>query len=144
VTRFARPEGHKDMEKTFAVIPAETEHIATAVIGAAIEVHRHLGPGFIEKIYQEALCLELDARGFKYERERAIVVHYRGVPIPGQRIDLIVAECVLVELKAAARIDNNAHEAKIISYLRTTGLRLGLLLNFNGRTVKEGLRRHFV
>ena len=84
------------MEKTFAAIPAETEHIATAVIGAAIEVHRHLGPGFIEKIYQEALCLELDARGFKYERERAIVVHYRGVPIPGQRIDLIVAGCVLV------------------------------------------------
>jgi len=110
VTRFARLEGHKDglatkdtkiskemrMEKTFAAIPAETEHIATAVIGAAIEVHRHLGPGFIEKIYQEALCLELDARGFKYERERAIVVHYRGVPIPGQRIDLIVAGCVLV------------------------------------------------
>ena len=128
------------MEKTFAVIPAETEHIATAVIGAAIEVHRHLGPGFIEKIYQEALCLELDARGFKYERERAIVVHYKGVSIPGQRIDLIVAGCVVVEVKAAARIDN-AHEAKLISYLRTTGLRLGLLLNFNGHTVKEGLRR---
>ncbi len=128
------------MEKTFAPIPVETEHVATTVIGAAIEVHRHLGPGFIEKIYQEAMCLELDARGFKYERERAIVVHYRGVPIPGQRIDLIVGGCVLVELKAAARIES-AHEAKVISYLRTTGLRLGLLLNFNGRTVKEGLKR---
>ncbi len=128
------------MEKTFALIPVETEHVATAVIGAAIEVHRHLGPGFIEKIYQEAMCLELDARGFKFERERAIVVHYRGIPIPGQRIDLIVEGRVLVELKAAARIES-AHEAKVISYLRSTGLRLGLLLNFNGRTVKEGLKR---
>jgi len=89
------------------------------------------------------LCLELHARGLKYERERAVMVHYRGVPIPGQRIDLIVGSCVLVELKAATRIDR-AHEAKMISYLRTTGLRLGLLLNFNGPTIKEGLKRVIV
>jgi len=82
----------------------------------------------------------LDSRGFNYERERAVVVYYRRTPIPGQRIDLIVSGCVLVELKAAARIDT-VHEAKMISYLRTTGLRLGLLLNFNGRTVKEGVKR---
>ena len=131
------------MEHTFAPIDAATEHVATAVIGAAIEVHRHLGPGFLERIYQEALCLELHARGLKYERERAVMVHYRGVPIPGQRIDLIVGSCVLVELKAATRIDR-AHEAKMISYLRTTGLRLGLLLNFNGPTIKEGLKRVIV
>ena len=90
------------MERTFAPIPAATEQVATAVIGAAIEVHRQLGPGFLEKIYQEALCLELDSRGFTFEREHAVVVHYRGAPIPGQRIDLIVGGCVLVELKAAA------------------------------------------
>ncbi len=112
------------MQDVFAPVPVETEHVGTAVIGAAIEVHRQLGPGFLEKIYQEALCLELDARGLPFERERAVVVHYRGIPIPGQRIDLIVSGCVLVELKAAARIDI-AHEAKMISYLRTTGLRLG-------------------
>jgi GxxExxY protein len=128
------------MERTFAPIPAATEQVATAVIGAAIEVHRQLGPGFLEKIYQEALCLELDSRGFNFERERAVIVHYRGTPIPGQRIDFIVGGCVLVELKASARIDT-VHEAKMISYLRTTGLRLGLLLNFNGRTVKEGVKR---
>jgi len=128
------------MDKTFAPIAAETEHVATAIIGAAIEVHRHLGPGFLERIYQEALCLELHSRGLEFERERAVVVHYRGTAIPGQRIDLIVKGCVLVELKAAARIDA-AHEAKMISYLRTTGLRLGLLLNFNGHTIKEGLKR---
>ena len=124
----------------FEPIPAATEQIATEVIGAAIEVHRQLGPGFLERIYQEALSLELDARHVAFERERAIAVHYKGVAIPGQRIDLIVANCVVVELKAAARIDL-AHEVKMVSYLRTTGLRLGLLLNFNCRTMKEGLKR---
>jgi GxxExxY protein len=130
----------RQMVKTFEPIPAATENVGTAVIGAAIEVHRQLGPGFLEKIYQEALCLELDSRRIRYERERAVLVYYRNVPIPGQRIDLIVDNCVLVELKAAARIER-AHEARVISYLPTTGLRLGLLLNFNECTVKEGLKR---
>jgi GxxExxY protein len=126
----------------YARIPSDVEHVASQVIGAAIEVHRHLGSGFIEKIYQEALCLELDARRIAFERGRAVVVMYRGVSIPGQRIDLIVAERVVVELKAAARIDN-ASEARGKSDLdlKTTGLRLGLLLNFNSRTMKEGLKR---
>lgn len=126
--------------RRFAPIPASIELISSQIIGAAIEVHRALGPGFLEKIYQEALCLELHHHGIRFERERAVVVWYRGVPIPGQRIDLIVEDCVLVELKATARIDT-AHEAKVISYLRTTGLRLGLLLNFTGTTMKEGLKR---
>ena len=121
-------------------IESEVELVANQVIGAAIEVHRQRGSGFIEKIYQEALCLELDARRIPFERERAVVVVYRGVSIPGQRIDLIVARKVVVELKAATRIDV-ASEARVISYLRTTGLRLGLLLNFNSRTMKEGLKR---
>jgi GxxExxY protein len=125
---------------TFEPIPPATEAVATDVIGAAIEVHRHLGPGFLERIYQEALALELEARHVAFERERAVVVRYKGMPIPGQRIDLIVANCIVVELKAAARIDF-AYEAKVVSYLRTTGLRLGLVLNFNCRTMKEGLKR---
>ena len=125
---------------TFERIPPATEAVASDVIGAAIEVHRHLGPGILERIYQEALALELDSRQIAFERERAIVVNYKGLLIPGQRIDLIVADCIVVELKAAARIDA-LHEAKLLSYLRTTGLRLGLLLNFNCRTMKEGLKR---
>ena len=99
----------------FEPIPPATEAVATDVIGAAIEVHRQLGPGFLERSYQEALALELEARHVPFERERAVVVHYKGIPIPGQRIDLIVANCVVVELKAAARIDF-AHEAKMVSY----------------------------
>ena len=124
----------------FDPVPPDTELVANQLIGAAIEVHRALGPGFLEKIYQEALCLELDARGLTFERERGVAVHYRGTAIPGQRIDLIVGGRVLVELKAALRLDM-AHEAKVISYLRTTGLRFGLLLNFNGKTLKEGIKR---
>jgi len=124
----------------FEPIPPNVEFIARQIIGAAIAVHRALGPGFLEKIYQEALCLELYALGVPFERECAITVHYRGVAIPGQRIDLIVDGCVIVELKASSRLDP-AHEAKVISYLRTTGLRLGLLLNFNCATLRDGLKR---
>lgn len=124
----------------FHPVPPNVELAATQTIGAAIDVHRALGPGFLERIYQEALCLELQARGLPFERERPVAVHYRGVAIPGQRIDLIVDTCLIVELKAASRLDT-AHDAQLLSYLRTTGLRLGLLLNFNGPTLKDGIRR---
>jgi GxxExxY protein len=76
--------------RVFQPIPSDVELAATQTIGAAIEVHRVLGPGFLERIYQEALCLELQARGLQFERERPVAVHYRGVEISGQRIDLIV------------------------------------------------------
>jgi len=124
----------------FEPIPHGVELIAKLIIGAAIEVHRALGPGFLERIYQEALCLELHARGSRFEREKAVTVHYRGIAIPGQRLDLVVEGCVIVELKASSKLDT-VHDAKMISYLRTTGLRLGLLLNFNCRTMKDGIRR---
>jgi GxxExxY protein len=124
----------------YAPIPIETERVATETIGAAIEVHRHLGPGFLEKIYQEALCLELSSRGIGFQREKAIAVAYKGIPIPGQRIDLVVAECVVVELKATVNL-HVIHEAKLLSYLKTTGFRVGLLLNFHEPTLKQGLKR---
>lgn len=127
-------------EMAFEPVPEEVERVATAVIGAAIEVHKHLGPGFIERVYQEALCHELQLRQIPYERECAVVVTYKEVAITGQRIDLIVNQCLVVELKASSRLDP-VHESKLISYVRTVGLRLGLLLNFNCRTMKEGVKR---
>jgi GxxExxY protein len=133
----AAPEGH---DNSFTPVPFDTEHVANQVIGAAIEVHRHLGPGFLEKIYQEALCLEMHVRGLRFERERAIVVRYRDVPIPGQRLDLVVGDRVIVELRAAAQVDK-IHEVRLLSYLRSTGLRLGLLMNFHHPTLKQGLKR---
>ena len=124
----------------FEPIPPHVERAAKETIGAAIEVHRVLGPWFLERIYQEALCIELKLRGISFERERPILVHYRGVEIPGQRIDLIVNTCLVVELKAASRFEA-AHHGQVLSYLRTTGLRLGLLLNFSCPTLKDGIRR---
>ena len=127
----------------YAPIPAHVESIAAQTIGTAIQVHRVLGPGFRESIYHAALCIELQARGLQFEREVPVAVHYRGVAIPGQRIDVIVESCVVVELKASSKSDI-AYDAQLISYLRTTGLRLGLLLNFNGPTLKDGIRRIIV
>ena len=125
---------------TFEPIPPSVERVATDLIGAAIEVHRHLGPGFLERIYQEALCAECQIRQIPFESECSVTVNYKGQVIAGQRIDLIVDGCVVVELKATTRIDA-IHESMVVSYLRTTGLRLGLLLNFNCRTMKEGVKR---
>ena len=124
----------------YSPIPALVESVATQTIGAAIQVHRILGPGFRERIYHAAMCIELQARGLTFEPEVPVAVHYRGAAIPGQRIDLIVESCLVVELKASSRLDI-AYDAQLISYLRTAGLRLGLLLNFNAPTLKDGIRR---
>jgi GxxExxY protein len=123
-----------------STLPPETELIITRVIGCALTVHRELGPGFLESIYATALCVELKADGLPFERERPVSVNYRGTIIPGQRVDLIVANAVIVEIKSVARLDP-IFQAKLISYLRTTSLRAGLLINFNGTFLKEGVKR---
>lgn len=123
-----------------STLPEETEEIITRVIGCALTVHRELGPGFLESVYSTALCLEMAAEGLPYERERSVAVNYRGTLIGGQRIDLIVGDAVIVELKAVTRVEP-VFQAKLISYLRTTGLRAGLLINFNAPLLREGLKR---
>lgn len=99
-----------------------------------------LGPGFLESIYRKAMSIELESRKMAYERERSIDVTYRGIPIPGQRIDLIVGGLIVVELKAVSGFEET-HRAQVISYLRTLRLRGGLLINFRVRVLKDGLRR---
>lgn len=121
-------------------IPDETNAVSKSVIGAALAVHEELGPGFLETIYSQALCIELAARGLPFEREAPIAVLYRGNPIGGQRVDLIVSRCIVVEVKAVAAIEP-IHVAQVISYLKTTGLRLALLLNFHERLLRDGIRR---
>lgn len=121
-------------------VPDDVNVVAVATIGAALAVHRQLGPGFLESIYSKALCIELAARGLPFEKEKSIEVVYRGVPIRGQRIDLIVGRKVVVEVKAVSAI-NPIHVAQLVSYLRTTELRLGLLINFHERLLKDGIRR---
>jgi GxxExxY protein len=121
-------------------LSSSDEAIVNSVIGCAITVNRTLGPGFKECIYHQAYRLELHSRGLPFESEKKILVAYRAWSIPGQQIDLIVSGIVLVELKAVPRL-RELHRRQVVSYLRTTGLRVGLLLNFNARTMKEGLQR---
>ena len=123
-----------------STLPSETEAVIERVIGCALAVHRQLGPGFLESIYATAMALELAAAGLPFERERTVSVSYRGALIGGQRVDLIVADAVIIEVKAVARLDP-VFQAKLISYLKTTGLRAGLLINFNTALLKEGLKR---
>ncbi len=118
----------------------EAEYIMTETIGCAIRVHRALGPGFVEPIYKRAMRVELEACGLSYECERPVRVKYRDIDIPGQRVDLIIEGQIIVELKSVVRLDE-VHRAQLISYLRTTGLRGGLLINFRVAVLSRGLRR---
>ena len=121
-------------------LSAEAERAMHQTIGCAIAVHRERGPGVLESIYRKAMYLELDARGLAFERERPVCVAYRETEIPGQRIDVMVEGLIVVELKSVAKLAD-VHRAQVISYLRTTGLRGGLLINFDDRLVKDGIQR---
>ena len=121
-------------------IDDEDENLAYRTIGAAIEVHRHLGPGFLESIYQKAMEHELTLSGIPFERQKKITVPYKDVEIEGQQLDLLVGGRVVIELKAVESFAP-IHEAQLISYLKATGLRLGLLINFRVTILKDGLKR---
>ena len=115
--------------------------LTESVIGAAIEVHRALGPGLLESTYEVCLCHELQLRGITFQRQQPIAVRYKGVCLDcGYRADLIVEHSVLVELKA---IENLAaiHEAQLMSYLSLSNLPVGLLINFNVQLLKHGIKR---
>ena len=118
-------------------IPEETEEVGRRIIGCAITVHRILGPGFKEPIYERAFCLELDSVGLAYECEKRVNVRYKHWEIPGHRIDLLVGGCVIVELKVAWRL-KDIHKRQVVSYLRATNLRLGFVINFNVEILKDG------
>jgi GxxExxY protein len=119
---------------------AELNRLSEAVIGAAMEVHRHLGPGYLEALYEAALAVELRLRGTSFERQVPVPVFYKGCDIGEGRLDFLVEKCLLVELKA---IDSLApiHTAQVISCLKATGLHLGLLINFKVPALRSGIRR---
>ena len=114
--------------------------ITNAIIGACIAVHRELGPAYGEDIYEEALAMEMDARSINYSRQHGIEVVYRNRVIGKGRLDFLVKGQVVVELKA---VDQFApvHTAQVLSYLKTTGCKLGLLINFRTKLLNEGIRR---
>ena len=114
-----------------------------ALLDAAFEVHTHLGPGFIERVYEDALCHERSLREVLFERQVMIDLSYKGLRIPGQRLDLVVGGVVIAELKSVSAIER-VHQAQLISYLKATKLRLGYLINFNVPRLRDGLKRMVV
>ena len=114
--------------------------LTNKIIGAAIEVHKALGPGLLEIIYEKALCYELDLRHISYKEQVNIDVVYKGKTIHGQRIDLIIEDSVVLELKAINKLPTIAL-SQVLSYLKVTGLKTGLLINFNEKTLSSGIKR---
>ncbi len=109
--------------------------------GAAMEVHRELGPGLLESVYESALCQELATRGLSFVRQHPMPVIYKGTPIDcGFRLDILVESRVIIELKVVEKI-LPIHEAQLLTYLKLSNLQLGLLINFNVRILKDGIRR---
>ena len=120
--------------------PVQLDETARAVLSAALEVHRVLGPGFLESVYEGAMAVELELRGISFERQKPIGVSYKGYAIGEGRLDFFVQNCLIVELKAAEKL-LPIHQAQLMSYLKATGCCLGLLVNFHERLLKDGVRR---
>ena len=125
---------HRDTE-------AQRDSLTEEIIGAAIEVHRALGPGLLESAYQDCLCVELGLRDLRFVSQLELPVEYKGQHVDaGYRLDLVVADKVVVELKAVERL-LPLHEAQLLTYLRLGAYSTGLLLNFNVPVLKDGIRR---
>ncbi|MCX5655356.1 MAG: GxxExxY protein [Planctomycetota bacterium] len=119
----------------------EYNRVTDTIIGAAIEVHRQLGPGLLESAYEACLAYELIQRGLKIERQKELPLKYKEVSLDcGYRMDLLVADSVVVEIKATEQT-SPLHEAQVISYLKLSGCKVGLLINFNSTTLIGGVRR---
>lgn len=140
-TKHQNHGGTTIMAQGFAPVPSEVEKIVTRTMDAAFAVHRALGPGLLESVYEICLCHELSKCGLAFQRQLILPVVYDGVRLEaGLRIDLFVEESVIIEIKAVEkRIP--LHEAQLITYLKLTGCRLGLLINFNVLLLKNGMKR---
>jgi GxxExxY protein len=118
-----------------------TDKLTERIIGCAVEVHRQLGPGLLESIYESALCVELEWEKIRSQRQVALPIEYRGRPLGEHRLDLIVEDMVVVELKSVERFEP-VFEAQLLTYLRLAKLRVGLLINFNSRLLRDGIKRY--
>lgn len=128
--------------QSFAVSELPENQVSRLIVEAAIEVHRTLGgPGLLESVYEEALIWELEGKGLLVERQKLVPINYKGVVLASPlRLDLVVAELVIVECKALTDY-NSIFETQLLTYLRLTGLKLGLVINFGEKYVKGGIHR---
>jgi len=135
-------QGRQDRQEKIAMRePSQSvDDLARQVIGAAIEVHRILGPGFLESVYEEALAIEFTLRSVPFERQKPIVLMYKDKSVGDSRLDFLVGQELVVELKAI-EIVHPIHPAKVINYLKMTGLNLGLIINFHVLQLKDGIKR---
>ena len=127
--------------KEWEAMKEEANRLSWEIVGAAIEVHRWMGPGLLESVYEECLCRELDLRNIPYQRQVPFVLEYKGEELDvGYRLDLVVGGLVIVELKAIQQFEP-IHEAQLLTYLRLRKLWLGLMINFNVPVLKDGIKR---
>ena len=119
----------------------QRDRLTEQIIGMCIEVHRTLGPGLLESAYEECLCYELQHGGLKYRRQAPLSVEYKSVKLDcGYKMDIVVQDSLVIELKTAEKL-LPIHEAQLLTYLKLSGIRKGLLINFNVPLLKDGLRR---
>ena len=128
------------LNRARSTVPRELDELAERVIGMCLSVHDELGPGMNESVYVRACQLEFEANGVSYESERAVPIRYHGKLICTQRIDLLVENALILEAKSVERI-HPVHVAQTVGYLRATGLRLALVVNFNVDSLRRGIRR---
>ena len=121
-------------------VPPEINDLTRRTIGAAIAVHRELGPGFLEHVYEEACVVELTRWGIQFERQLSVPVFYRDKLIAESRIDLVIEKRIVLELKAVEQL-RPVHRSQVVSYLRAGGYQLGLLINFNVSQLRNGIER---
>ncbi len=131
-------KGTKDTDRK--TLEEMSNGLTYAVIGAAIEVHRDLGPGFLESVYEEALAVEFKLRGIGFQRQKIININYKGYGVGEGRLDFLVEDILVVELKAI-QVVPPIEKARVISYLKMTKLPLALLINFNVEVIKDGIQR---
>ena len=128
------------LSRTTSNLPPDVDSLVYRIIGCALEVHTALGAGFVEAVYHRAMRIELRHQGIEFKTEHLVNVCYRGEVLLGHRLDLVVEDRVVVELKAVAKLEP-IHTSQLVSYLRATGLRAGLLINFNSQWLRGSLKR---
>jgi GxxExxY protein len=122
-------------------LPSELEELSKVLVDSAFKVHQTLGPGLLESVYEACLCVELNDRGIAFEAQSPVDIIYNGKRVDaGLRIDLLVERSIILELKAVDKL-MPIHQAQLLTYLKLTNLRLGLLINFNVALFKEGVKR---
>jgi len=131
------PQRHGGTEKPIYY----DEDLTNRIISSAIEVHRNLGPGLLESAYEECFCRELSLHGLSYERQRPLPLEYKGIKLDcGYRMDVVVDDKVVVELKCVDKI-TSVHEAQLLTYLRLSRIKTGLIINFYTSVLKDGIKR---